>query len=263
VFATIAIRDGRLLDGEAHVRRLVESAQVIGLPVPEAVRDADRLCDVLGLLGAARQAGGLVRVQISGDGGGRGFGRGGSGSCELVELHPLPAPRILRVRVLDEGESPVPTLPAIKSCSALAHVLCAAAAERRGVADAVRTAHGVLLEASSSNVFWTVGDTLFTPADTLPLYPGVTRAATIEAARSSGWTVREGEFRVSALTGIDGAFLTNAARGVEPIAELDGEPVPWPAALKALRTAVEASRFERGHTIPDPDRGTAPDRIRG
>jgi branched-subunit amino acid aminotransferase/4-amino-4-deoxychorismate lyase len=170
---------------------------------------------------------------------------------------------VLTVHVLEEDESPVPALPDIKSCSSLSHVLCAVAAERRGVADAVRTANGILLEASASNLFWTVGDTLFTPADTLPLYAGVTRSATIEAARDSGWTVREDEFQRSALAGTDGAFLTNAARGVEPIGELDGEPLPWPAALEVLRTAVEASRLERGHPIVGPAGGTAPERARG
>jgi branched-subunit amino acid aminotransferase/4-amino-4-deoxychorismate lyase len=96
----------------------------------------------------------VVRVQVSAVAGERGYRRSAKTAWELVELHPLPAPRTLTVTVLGAEEAPIPSLPAVKSCSSLAHVLCAAAAERRGVDEAVRTAGGRLLEASASNLFW-------------------------------------------------------------------------------------------------------------
>ncbi len=246
VFATLALRRGHLLDAEAHVARLRASVGAIGLSIPEAVSSAGRLCDVLDLMGVDGTTAGVVRVQVSAARGGRGYRRSADTSWELVELHPQPDPRILTVTVLGAAEAPTPSLPAVKSCSSLAHVLCAAAAERCGVEEAVRTAGGHLLEASASNLFWEADGELFTPSDALPLYPGVTRAVVIEAARRSGWTVREGEFDRSAVERAGAAFLTNAVRGVEPIAELDGACLDWPARLEALRVTAEGVRTDAG-----------------
>lgn len=244
VFATLALERGLLLDGDAHVQRLAASAGAIGLAVPEPVSSAQRLCEVLGLMGAEDSTVAVVRVQVSCGSGGRGYGRGDGGGWELVELHAAPEPRVLSVAVLEAGEAPIPAMPAIKSCSALAHVLAARAAGRRGAVEAVRCSAGHLLEASASNLFWEANGDLFTPSAALPLYPGITRSVVIDEARRSGWTVHEGEFARSALERAGGAFLTNAVRGVEPIAELDGVRMEWPAELEALRASVEASRLE-------------------
>jgi len=246
VFATLPLENGRLLEADAHVDRLVASAEAIGLSVPGAVSTPQRLCEVLRLLGAHASTGGIVRIQVSAEPGGRGYGRVADHSWELVEIHPLPAPRTLTVAVLEPDEAPCPTLPAVKSCSALAHVMCARAATRRGVAEAVRTAGGHLLEASAANLFWEADGVLFTASASLPLYPGVTRSVVTDVARGTGWTVREGEFGRSALQQARGAFLTNAARGIEPIAELDGASLEWSPELETLRSAVAAARLEAG-----------------
>jgi branched-subunit amino acid aminotransferase/4-amino-4-deoxychorismate lyase len=246
VFATLALENGRLLDAPAHLDRLAASTESIGLPVPVAVRSPQSLCDVLRLLGTDETTSGVVRVQVSADDGGRGYGRGEDGSWELVEIHPRPAPRNLTLSVLEPDEAPVPSLPAVKSCSALAHVMCARAAARRGVAEAVRTSGGHLLEASASNLFWVADGVLCTPSASLPLYPGVTRAVVMAAAKQSGWTVRDGEFGRAALDGVGGAFLTNAVRGIEPVAEIDGVGLAWPPKLEELRTLVATIRHGAG-----------------
>lgn len=249
VFATLTLRHGCLLDADGHVEKLKASAGAIGLTVPESVSSPDRLREVLRLLGADETTDGVVRVQLSAGPGGRGYRRGEGAAWELVELHPPPGPRILTVAVLSAEEAPVPSLPAVKSCSSLAHILCAAAAERRGVAEAVRTAGGHVLEASASNLFWEEEGELFTPSATLPLYPGVTRSIVIEAARRSGWTVHVGEYSRSALERAGAAFLTNAVRGVEPIAELEGARLDWSPELEALRATVETARADAGLPI--------------
>ncbi len=249
VFATMALERGCLLDADAHVNRLVASADVTGLSVPEAVRSSRRLCEILRLLGADRTTDGVVRIQVSADSGGRGYGRARDSSWELVEIHPLPAPRILTVAVLQPDETPVPALPSVKSCSAVAHVLCARAAAGRGVAEAVRTLGELLLESSASNLFWEEDGVLFTPSSSLPVYPGVTRSVVIEVARRAGWTIHEGEFDRSALGRARSAFLTNAVRGVEPVVELDGAGLAWPPALEALQASVQAARIEGGTPV--------------
>ncbi|MBT8461358.1 MAG: aminotransferase class IV [Gemmatimonadetes bacterium] len=244
VFATLLLEQGFLLDADAHVQKLTASADAIGLTVPEPVSSAPQLCEVLRLMGADDSTDAVVRIQVSCESGGRGYDRGECDAWELVELHALPGQRVLSVAILEPGEAPIPAMPAIKSCSALAHVTCARAARRRGVVEAVRCSGDHLLEASSSNLFWEANGDLFTPSASLPLYPGVTRSVVVHEARRSGWTVHEGEFARSALERAGGAFLTNAVRGVEPVAELGGMRMEWAAELEALRAAVQAARIE-------------------
>lgn len=250
VFATLALERGHLLDAAAHVERLIASANAMGLSVPEFVRTPGRLSEILALLGACGSTDGVVRVQVSAESSGRGYGRSADDSWELVEIHPAPAPRVLTVGILEQGDAPVPALPSVKSCSALAHVLCARAAAGRGVVEAVRVAGGHVLEASASNLFWVQDGVLYTPSASLPLYPGITRSVVLDVARDAGWEIREGEFDRAALTRADSAFLTNAVRGVEHVAVLEGSPLEWPPELEALRESVQAARIEGGLPVP-------------
>lgn len=249
VFATLSIDAGLLLDAEAHVERLIRSADAIGLDVPESVRTSGRLGEILGRLLSEGTKDAVVRVQVSARPRGRGYGRGRELAWELVEVHARPPPRRPTVAVLAPEEAPVPSLPSVKSCSALAHVLCAMAASRRGAHEAVRTTDGHVLEAAASNVFWETDGALHTPSTALPIYPGVTRSVVIEVARRSGWTVHEGEFAPAALEGAGRAFLTNGVRGVEPVACLNGRDLEWTPALEDLRKAVQAARRQAGMPV--------------
>jgi branched-subunit amino acid aminotransferase/4-amino-4-deoxychorismate lyase len=101
-------------------------------------------------------------------------------------------------------------------------------------------------EAAAANVFWSVGDILRTPAASLPIYPGVTRAVVLEAARHAGFEVDEGEHTATSIATAEGVFLTNATRGVEPVTELDGESAGWPEPLARLAAAVADRRRSQG-----------------
>ena len=250
VFATLALERGHLLDAAAHVERLIASADAMGLSVPESVSTPARLCEILALLGVSGATDGVVRVQVSAASDGRGYSRSADDSWELVEVHPAPAARVLTVGILEPGDAPVPALPAVKSCSAVAHVLCARAAAGRGVVEAVRTVGKNVLEASAANLFWIHDGVLCTPSASLPLYPGITRSVVLDVARDAGWEIREGEFDRAALARADSAFLTNAVRGVEPVAVLEGSPLEWPPELEALRESVHAARIEDGLPVP-------------
>ncbi len=83
------------------------------------------------------------------------------------------------------------------------------------------------------NVFWWEGDALCTPALDLAILPGIGRARVLELVPH----VMQGRYGTPALAGRS-LFLTNAVRGVMPIASLDGAVVPADA-----RTADLARRF--------------------
>ncbi len=247
VFVTLACREGILLDAEAQIGRLTRACERVELTVPETAASVSALLDVLRSIGARGDGDFVVRVQVSAGPSGRGYGRSGDDSWELIEVSEPPSARECRVAVAGPDlRLPVPALPSVKSCSALAHVLAAREAARMGVHELIRTADGRVTEAIAANVFWTAGDVLRTPAASLPIYPGMTRALVLEVAGQVGLEVDEGEHDGASLAAADGVFLTNATRGVEPVAELDGESTRWPEPLARLAAAVDEARRTRG-----------------
>ena len=104
-----------------------------------------------------------------------------------------------------------------------------------------------MLEAASANVFWLRDTVLYTPASDLPLYAGSVRERTIECALDAGLPVEEGAWDAAELRDVDALLLTNAARGVEIAASVDGRPLPEPPELAlALAEAVAARREAYG-----------------
>jgi 4-amino-4-deoxychorismate lyase len=247
LFATLRLEDGLLLDAEAHIERLVDGAGMLGLTVPRPIRTAGGLADVLRALEVEAWMSAVIRVQVSAGTSSRGYRRTAAAmSWELVEVLPLPPSRRLRAAVLADGEVPAPALPGVKSCSALTHVLCARAADRRRVDEVVRVQAGWVTEAAAANVFWVRDDALVTPAADLPLYPGVTRSIVLRVAGEAGVHAEEGRFGPEELAAASGVFLTNSVRGVEPVGQLDGRELPWPGLLDELGSVVRKARRSAG-----------------
>ena len=120
-----------------------------------------------------------------------------------------------------------------------------AEARRRGADDAVFLARGdIVLEGPVTNVWWRLGDVLYTPALELGILAGVTRATLIEEAAGLGIDVREGAFPLEHLAGADEAFTSSSIREVMPVVELDGR------ALGDGRPGATAATLQRGAPRP-------------
>ena len=251
VFVTLGIRDGVLLDAERQLERLRRAADRLGLVPPPLFDDPDDApyvaAALLEDLGADDRARGTARLQWHAGSGPRGFGRDDVIAGAILDLGPAPGARRPALVVLDEAEAPPPALPRLKTCSALAHVTAARAARALGADDGVRTVDGVVLETPSANLFWLDRGVLRTPAADLPLYAGSVRERVIECALDAGLPVEEGEYAPDDLADVDALLLTNAARGVELAASLDGRVLPEPSGLAlALVDAVAARRLAGG-----------------
>jgi len=261
VFVTLGIRGGVLLDPGFQLNRLRDSAARIGLLPPPLFDDPDDapwvLAALLEDLGAGADTDGTARLQWSAGPGPRGFGRGDVRAEAMLDLGPAPAARRPAVARLDERDAPLPALPDLKSCSALAQVMCERAARRLGADTGIRVAHGLLLETGSANIFWLTAAGLHTPAADLPLYAGSVRERVIECALGAGLPVEEGSYSPEALRGVEALLLTNAARGVEIAASLAGRPLPDPPEIAlALAGAVAARREAEGIPLGGgPDAG--------
>lgn len=246
VFSTLRCESGRVLAAGRHMARLRGACERIGLTPPPLVDDLPGLGDIAGRLGILDRPA-VLRIQVSARAAGRGFGRGGCAASTLVEALPAPPDRGLRVRVQSpDADLPPPALPDVKSSSAISHVLAAREAEAQDADDLIRLASLSITEAVSSNVFWLTRGMLYTPDDTLPLYPGVTRATVIEAANSLGIPLETGRYGPEELRPVDAAFLTNAVRGVEAIEELEGRRLGTNETLAALAEASLSLRIAEG-----------------
>ena len=251
VFVTLGIRDGILLDAAFQLKRLRDAAARIGLLPPPLFDDADDapwvLAALLEDLGAGARTDGTARLQWSAGPGRRGFGRGEVRAEAMLDLDPFPEPRRPSVVLLDERDAPLPALPHLKTCSALAQVLCERAARAAGADTGIRTRDGLLLETGSANLVWLTDAGLHTPAADLPLYAGSVRERVIECALGAGLPVEEGDYSPAALAGARALLLTNAARGVEIAGALDGRRLPDPPDVAvALADAVAARREAAG-----------------
>ncbi len=121
---------------------------------------------------------------------------------------------------------PTDLIGGVKSTSYALNMVAVDAARASGADDAVFLGDGgIVLEATTSNVWWRAGERLFTPTVELGILAGVTRSVLLDAARSLGYEVEEGRFAVADLAAADEAFTTSSVREVMPVVALDGEPI--------------------------------------
>jgi branched-subunit amino acid aminotransferase/4-amino-4-deoxychorismate lyase len=207
---TMRVREGRIPFLSRHLARLERSLNELGLAKP--ARD---LAALVAPFGATDDA--VLRLEV----------RDGRANVTVRALPPLAAPALIAA---SEPHQPYRHKTTERDC----FVDAAAEAERAEADDALLLTHdGFVAEGTVWNVFWWDGDTLRTPALDLGILPGIGRARVLELVAR----VDQGRYASPQVAG-KSLFLTNAVRGVVPIASLDGSPTP-----PDPRTAALAGRF--------------------
>ena len=156
--------------------------------------------------------------------------REGDGPLALAVVSELPADldelRARGIRAITVEFRPADLIGGVKSTSYALNMMAVDEARARGAEDAVFVAgDGTVLEATTSNVWWRRGRTLFTPAVDGRILAGVTRDVLLELASPAGYEVAEGVFPLSELAAADEAFASSSIREVMPIVALDGRPI--------------------------------------
>jgi branched-subunit amino acid aminotransferase/4-amino-4-deoxychorismate lyase len=207
---TMRVRDGRIPFLERHLARLGRSLGELGLPKPSH--------DVVALVKPFADTGDAVlRLEV----------QDGRASVTVRELPALAPPAVITA---SEPHQPYPHKTTERDCFADA----GQEAEVAEADDALLLTHdGWVAEGTVWTVFWWAGDALRTPALDLGILPGIGRARVLELVPR----VEQGRYPKQALGG-KSLFLTNAVRGIVPIASLDGAPVTADS-----RTADLALRF--------------------
>jgi branched-subunit amino acid aminotransferase/4-amino-4-deoxychorismate lyase len=189
---TIRVRHGLVPLLSLHERRLAASCEALGLPVPELDLPADVSDRVL-------------RVEV------------GAGGVTVTsrEVGPVAPVRLITSAVVHQPYRH-------KTTARGQFDLALAEAREAGAEDALMlTGDGFVAEAAIWCLYWWDGDRISAPALDLGVLPGVSRTRIEEIAGP----VLPSRVLREALRGRS-LFLSNAVRGVVPVAQLDAWQVP-------------------------------------
>jgi branched-subunit amino acid aminotransferase/4-amino-4-deoxychorismate lyase len=240
LFETLLFTRGELVLAEAHARRMVEGAAVLGLPAPSpavfvecalaAVRDAG--------LAQARAA---VRITLTAGSGGRGPDRPAQLAPRLFataapSTRPTAPAALFVAQTRRNQASPASRL---KTLAYLDNVLARREATAAGADEAVMlNTLGEVTCAAAANLFWLAEGVLFTPAPETGCLGGVMAWQVADAGAAMGIEVRPVRAPAEALLDADAIFLTNSLIGVRP-AHMAGRATPTPTAdVERLSAAV-------------------------
>ena len=218
-FESLRVYGGRPFRLAEHLDRLQASCARLGveLPARDSVEELVHLA-----LDASSEMEAVLRVYAT-----PGHGDGPIALAVVAELpDDLEALRATGIRAITVEFRPADLIGGVKSTSYALNMMAVDEARARGAEDAVFVAgDGTVLEATTSNVWWRRGRTLFTPAVDGRILAGVTRDVLSELASAAGYEIVEGAFPLSELTAADEAFASSSIREVMPIVALDGRPI--------------------------------------
>jgi len=103
----------------------------------------------------------------------------------------------------------------------------------------LRAGDGSLTEGATSNLFFLQGETLRTPAASLPLLPGVTRRVVLECAEELDIPVETGRYEADTLADATELFVTNSTWEVRPVTAVDGRLFPVGPVTRRLQAAFD------------------------
>jgi 4-amino-4-deoxychorismate lyase len=89
-----------------------------------------------------------------------------------------------------------------------------------------------------TNVWWRVGETLYTPSLDLGILAGVTRATVLQLAPDRGYRIEEGAYPLEHLLAAEEVFTSSSVRELMPLVEVDGKPIGRGPAADTLQSAL-------------------------
>ncbi len=124
----------------------------------------------------------------------------------------------------------------------LPNVLALQAAKEAGAIDAILVRDGLALEATKANLFLVQGGLVRTSENGPRILPGVTRGATLAAARDLGHEVLESAFTVAEMLAADEVFLASTSLWTHSLTSIDGKTIgngrPGPVAARLKEELV-------------------------
>lgn len=242
LFETLLARDGQVEDCERHLRRLRNSATMLGIPVPY---DAANIAQAMqALLSATGLTQGLAALRITLT---RGAGRRGLLPPEAPEPHLLitavayhqPQEESFSARIVAIRRNEGSPLSRIKSLNYLDNVLAFQEAVAGGADEALlRNNAGQICGGSRTNLFVVRGGQLITPPIADGVLDGIKRQIILDRARAIGCPVQEQSLSPMDLLMVDEAFLSNSLMGIKPLHRIDERVLPLGPITQVLSDAL-------------------------
>ena len=229
VFETMAAYDGKVFAYDLHHARLIKSAEVFALPVPERSVISAAIAEVIEanhyhqgryrirvtLSGGANQLGGgrqqgdvMVTAQAA-----RSADSASDSGSDLAKLAWVPF--VINERAATAG---------VKSTSYADHVLAYRHALNAGADEALMfNSQGHLAEGSMSNVFVVKDGVVQTPSLASGCLPGVTRQLVIALCADLDLPIKECQLGEQDIDSADEIFLTSSLREIQAAALLGTE----------------------------------------
>ena len=235
-FETLRVYGGRPFRLEEHLDRLTASAASIGLPAVER----RRLQVLVGLVLPKAGHGDATLRLVWTAGPARGIPSALALLGEVPEwIEPARERGASAISLLGVRASAPWLLPGVKSTSYAVNMAAEDEARRRGADEALFVdGEGIVLEGTVTNVWWRVGDTLYTPSLDLGILAGVTPATLMELAPASGYRVEEGIYPLERVLAAEEAFTSSSVRELMPLTKIDGSPLVRGPAADVLQAAL-------------------------
>jgi len=256
VFEGIRVYGTKILELEAHIKRLYDSANAIRLPIdipPDALAE-----NVKTTVAANQIQDGYIRLLVT-----RGVGTLGLNPlvctqsqiiiiADTIQLYP---PDLYEngLRVISANtvrNHPLSLSPQIKSLNYLNNILAKLEALDHDMLEAIMYNHqGFVAEATGDNVFVIRGGKITTPPINAGSLEGITRGVVMKLARENGYEVNEQNLTRYDLYAADEVFLTGTAAEVIGVVEIDGRKIgsgrPGPITKELL---AKFETYARSHT---------------
>ncbi len=218
LFETTLLRNGSVRFLDAHLQRLRNGCERLGIRFP-----AELAADIAAL-GAAHLEG-VLKIVVTRGAGGRGYRPDPHAPVDrTLTIHPMPAaakPSLLRLRWCDTRFSRNPLLAGLKHLNRLEQVMAQNEWHDTTIDEGLMCdTEGELVSATAGNVFIVRNGALLTPDLRFCGVRGVMRSQVLRAAAELGIPCSEEPLWPHDLEEADEVFLTNAVRGLRPVAEL-------------------------------------------
>jgi D-alanine transaminase len=227
IYEVVRAYGGRLFELDAHLERMVASAEEIRLTLPpleELRRAIEGVLERSGLQDAS------VYLQVT-----RGFAGPrshaipqGTRPTVFAAARPVPKPDPVHVQEGGRGIT-VPDLRwkkcHVKSTGLLLNTLAKQAALDAGAQEAIFVRDGVVTEGSATNCFAVFDGILYTHPEGPHILSGITRQVVCRICRRDGIPLREEPFLVSRLYAADEVFVCGTNTEILPLREIDGHVI--------------------------------------
>jgi 4-amino-4-deoxychorismate lyase len=265
VFDTAAIVNGKLYQLDAHIERILRSAEMARLNLPYAPAQLRQI--IIDTAAASRQREASVRYWISAGPGGFGLSPSecvGS-SFYVMIFRPQPEPERFYTEGVKVVTSTVPIKPPyfarVKSTNYLPNALVIMEAKDHGADNGVFIdTHGLVGESSNMNVAFVTPDRVLRHPPFDAILTGITVQRVLQLAQG---LVAQGDLRaieVADVTVAEGRaaaemLMLGSSIKVAPVVQWDGQPIgdgrPGPIAKKLL-ALWQADTLESDQLIPVP-----------